>query len=230
MKAVSILFFLQLFLTGCAYIQPAFNPIDHHYYVANTYNKALVVLLPGIGESSEAFVDNGVVKAITECRNDTNIVGVNAYFSYYRKQSVARRIHYDVIEPARQSGIEEIWFMGLSLGGLGTLIHRNSYPQDVSGSILVAPYIGEWEVLSAYLQGEEVDDKERVFAAVWQSIQHDASAISLAYGESDKYSKQHRWLAGYLPRQQVETVEGGHTWNVWKKLWPIILQQSGFCH
>ena len=53
--------------------------------------------------------------------------------------------------------------------------------------------------------------------------------LVLAYGEEDKFNRQHRWLAGMLDSQQVVSGPGNHRWTVWRSLWPEALRRSGLC-
>ncbi len=219
-------------LAACTYIKPTSKPIEHDYFQYDINNKVLVVLLPGIGESPKSFIDHGVVKQIQACRPALNIVGVNAYYSYYRKDIIARRVHYDVILPAREGGVEEVWFMGVSLGGLGTLFHRQSYPQDMDAGILMAPYLGDADEFSMFLNGKMENGNKDKFVDLWQTLKENAEGppeLTMAYGKSDTYSKQQAWLASMMPNDRVVIRKGGHLWTVWEKLWPEVLLRSGFC-
>ena len=98
----------------------------------------------------------------------------------------------------------------------------------------MAPYIGEWDELSVYLTGDE-NLRETInpkFIQMWDGLTDIAQtdpAITLAFGENDKFNKQLRWLASLLDESKVVETPGGHNWTVWKKLWPETLRRSGLC-
>lgn len=197
-------------------------------------SKSLVILLPGIGDKPESFVENGAVAKILECNSNTSIVGVEAHFGYYKEKAFVQRLKQDVIEPAIKKGINNIWLMGISLGGFGSLLYREDYPQDIKGVVILAPYLGKDKSLEAYLS-QQKDSKhfpDEGRQAFWQYLEKTAQlqpSISLAYGLSDKFAPLNSWLAKQLPQNQVVTQKGRHNWRTWKALWPEVLQKSGFC-
>ncbi len=145
-------------VSACYYLQRAEVPIasDYYRYSDDTSNRTLVILLPGIGESVLQFQQYGVVEQIASCQSRANILGVEAHYSYYQQQLITERLHEDVILPARERGIESIWLVGISMGGFGSLLYREAYPDDLEGIIVMAPYLGEWPALNLFLskQGE----------------------------------------------------------------------------
>jgi hypothetical protein len=53
-------------------------------------------------------------------------------------------------------------------------------------------------------------------------------AIHLGYGMSDRYAAASAMLAARLPAGQVVTIDGGHDWGTWLKLWQLMLDQGLF--
>lgn len=204
------------------------------YYHYQASNSTLVVLLHGRGGKAQNFVSYGAVDQIAACQPDANIVGVDSGFAYYRERIIAERLREDVIRPAREAGIRQVWLLGISMGGLGSLVYRQRYRDDIEAVILMAPYLGEWDELSVYANNPQLarDSGDADFIEVWDGITGipaDDPAITLAFGEQDNDNQQHLWLAGLLDEDRVVSGPGGHNWYSWKKLWPEALRHSGLC-
>lgn len=234
-RLISLALLLTVSLVaGCAFLRPADIPMSSQYYNYQAKNTTLIVLLHGRGGSAENFVRYGAVEQIAACRPDANIVGVNSYFAYYRERIIEERLREDVIQPALEAGIRQIWLLGISMGGLGSLVYRHRYNGDIEAVILMAPYLGEWDELDTYLQSPQraVASIDPDFFEIWESIKStgaDEPAITLAFGEDDENNNQHRWLASLLDEKRVFSMPGGHKWTTWKKLWPEALKRSGLC-
>jgi pimeloyl-ACP methyl ester carboxylesterase len=202
-----------------------------HYQEANT---TLVVLLHGLGGGAANFVTYGTVAEILDCRPDANLYGANSHFGYYRERVLIERLHADIIQPARAAGIDRIWFLSVSLGGMGSLIYQSEHPEDIEGMILMAPFLGDWDELEAYIEDPLNDNasSEAAFVKVWRNLDSQQSLqamLTLAYGEDDSMNRQHQWLASLLAENRVIAASGEHDWAVWQKLWPQALQRSGLC-
>ncbi|MDH3759437.1 MAG: alpha/beta hydrolase [Gammaproteobacteria bacterium] len=219
---------------GCALLRPAAIPMTSQYYHYQESSSKLVVLLHGRGGSAGNFVKNGVVEQIRACQPEASIVGVDSYFAYYRERIIEERLREDVIKPALDAGVEQIWLLGVSVGGLGSLVYRLRYTDDIEAIILMAPYLGEWDELSVYAEDPQLAQAtgDPDFIEIWDSvidIPLDKPAITLAFGALDDNNRQHRWLAGLLDESRVVSGPGGHNWSSWKKLWPEALRRSGLC-
>ena len=223
-----------LFSTGCSFSRPTTTPVEHQYFNYDESNTTLVLLLPGIGDLPNNYVKQGTVKQIIECRPDVNVIGVDLHFGYYKKDIISKRLHDEIIRPAKTAGIKQIWLMGISMGGLGSLIYRQAHPDDIHAVILMAPYLGDRDDLTLYQQNPEQARKtvSPKLMRLWDGLKAsatDAPPITLAMGDNDSFQKQHRWLAGLIGNNQTVTAPGKHKWKVWKKLWPRALQLGGLC-
>ena len=225
---------VALLVSSCAYIYPASKPIPGKYYHHNDSNSTLVVLLPGFGDSPSSFTKQGTVEQILACQPNSNILGIDSHFGYFRTSTIVKRLHEDIIKPANDAGLQNIWLLGVSMGGLGSLLYQQQYPDKVEAVVVMAPYIGEWDELSVYLTGDENLRKtiNPQFIQLWDGLADIARtdpAITLAFGENDKFNKQLRWFASLLDESKVVETPGGHSWTVWDKLWPETLRRSGLC-
>jgi len=113
--------------------------------------RRLVVVLPGRGDDLSALRESGVVEAIQDAWPDTEVVLAELTMRYYMDGQAPRRLHDEIIVPGRQRGFREIWLVGASLGGMGTLLYDRAYPDSLDGMILLAPFLGERAILEEIL-------------------------------------------------------------------------------
>lgn len=227
--------FLFLFLGGCFGIAPTEEPLP----VIETRSESarhdtLVVMLPGRGDRADTFIREGFEQAGRQHGFDT--VATDAHFGYYMKRSLLPRLHEDVVVPAREAGYTNIWFLGISMGGFGSLLYAAENPGQVDGIILLAPFLGDekgideiaasggleqWDAGSSRLKDYEV--------GVWEWLRDADTPVILGFGESDGMADGYRRiLADVLDPSRVYTIEGGHTWTAWKPLWEEIAAELEF--
>jgi pimeloyl-ACP methyl ester carboxylesterase len=225
---------IVLLVSNCVFLKPASTPIPSKYYNYSDSNSTLVLLLPGFGDSPTSFIKHGTVEQIMACRPNSNILGVDSHFAYFRNSTLVERLHEDIIKPAKDADMQKIWLMGVSMGGLGSLLYQQQFPDEIEAVVVMAPYIGEWDELTAYRTGQE-NSRESInpkFIKLWDGLTNislNNPAITLAFGENDKAHKQLRWFANLLDESKVVRAPGGHSWTVWNKLWPETLKRSGLC-
>jgi pimeloyl-ACP methyl ester carboxylesterase len=84
----------------------------------------------------EGFVGgNGTAEAF-------DVVVVGPEFGDYVSGTFAERLRAEVIEPAQARGYDDIWLLGVSIGGFGSLLYAGEFPADIRGIVLLAPYLG----------------------------------------------------------------------------------------
>jgi pimeloyl-ACP methyl ester carboxylesterase len=225
---------IAVLASGCVYFKTASTPVPSEYFNYDESNSTLVLLLPGLGESPSNFVKHGAVHQIIACQPKANIIGIDSHFAYYHNASIVTRLREDIIVPARQAGVRKIWLLGISLGGMASLLYWQQYPDEIAAVIVMAPYLGEWDELELYLNDRNrfLESSNKDFLDLWDGLTNppvSVPEITLAYGETDKFNQQQRWLAGLLDRDKVITTAGGHRWTVWQTLWPEALRRSGLC-
>jgi pimeloyl-ACP methyl ester carboxylesterase len=204
-------------------------------------DRIMLVMLPGAQDRPQDFAEQGFIHAIRKRQLPVDVVAVDAHLGYYLQRTVIERLTGDVIAPARAKGYSRIWLMGISLGGLGSLIYARARNSGIEGVILIAPFLGTRgtvaEVvraggLSQWQPGEIApDDDERMLLAWLKSYQPDDPSlpkIYLGYGTRDRFAPASIVLAERLPGRRVATVEGGHDWPTWINLWNKLLEQDLF--
>ncbi len=202
-------------------------------------NENLIVLLPGITDQLTAYEKRGFVDALRSRGLAIDLIAVDAHFGYYKDRSVVERLKIDVIIPAKAQGYDEIWLLGVSLGGFGSLLYSLHYPHDVKGMLILAPFLGEPELINEISEAggpanwqpgalsEEVGMRELwAWLKGYYNNSNDLPLLYLGYGRSDKFKVPNSLLANLLPSDQVCVTSGGHNWRTWRRLWDKALDDG----
>ena len=213
---------------GCA-SGPAREPPLHTVQVGDR-NDTLVVMLPGIKDRAERFLVAGFVgdDAAAEA---FDVLVVEPQMSDYVRGTLVERLRAEVIGPARARGYDEIWLLGVSIGGYGSLLYANEFPADIQGIVLLSPYLGGRGVPRAITAAGGLDDwrattHERPFLDGWRALkgltERSDTTILLGFGGQDRLAETYAPLLEALPRSQIYTADGGHEWTTWTPLWQEI--------
>jgi pimeloyl-ACP methyl ester carboxylesterase len=255
--ALSSLLLAAVLFSGC--YPPTKVPIDTIRYDAGNIKgpRLLFVFLHGNGDRNSVFDKEGFVGAVRARGLPVDMISVDAHIGYYANGTILTRLNTDVIGPARAKGYEHIWLIGNSLGGVGSLSYAREHPDEISGIVLLGPFLGErsligeirragglpqWkpgEVLSKTWEDDEKRTwiwlKERGVRGQFRASEKDCTKkqgcvpkIYLGYGTNDRFNYAQDFLAALLPPEQVIAIDGGHDWSTWKKLWDRFLDQNIF--
>ncbi|HLT38875.1 MAG TPA: alpha/beta hydrolase [Enhygromyxa sp.] len=216
------------------------SPIPTIGYPNHEPARTLVVMLPGAGDRVGVFDEHGFVTAMRDSGMTVDVLEVDAHFGYYKTRTLLERIEQDVLAPNRDK-YDELWLVGISLGGFGALLTAWTYPEDVDGMILMAPYMGRRKTLNtiskaggleAWQPPATVDREDGWDIELWRMLKQIAEAdgvgkpkLYLMYGEDDFGARAHDMLAAALPASQVRRIPGGHAWTTWEALWLAFVQE-----
>jgi pimeloyl-ACP methyl ester carboxylesterase len=226
-----------LLLAGCAHLRPATAPMRTVAYREGDSARTLIVLLPGRRDSPEDFGRFDFPALAARAGVVADMVAVDAHLGYYYHRTIVERLHEDVIAPARKR-YARIWLAGISIGGTGSLLYAAEHPQNVDGILLLAPYLGEKDLIDEVaaaggLRGWSpparlAPDDFQLQLWVWLKSYFDRSEnrppLYLGYGRSDSFARADGLLGGALPPGHVLTAPGGHDWRTWKELWKLFLR------
>jgi pimeloyl-ACP methyl ester carboxylesterase len=196
--------------------------------------------MPGLGDTPDAFFDHGFVHDAVRASDRCDLVAVDAHLGYYTSGTLRERIGRDVLLVAHARGYREIWMVGISLGGLGSLLVARDQPELVDGVVLLAPYLGDERIVRSVIdagglgrwQPPEVRQPTSVSqytAALWSWLRgyvdrpSEMPALYLGYGTEDRLAPAARALAAVMPPSHVLTTSGGHDWGTWRILWRSLL-------
>jgi pimeloyl-ACP methyl ester carboxylesterase len=197
----------------------------------------LFVFLPGRGDRAEVYRREGFATPLGEYGVVAEAVAVDLHVGYYVNRTAHLRLHGDVIAPARVRGVRQVWLVGVSMGGTGSLVYDRYYPGEVTGTVLLAPFLGDEKVIDeiAAAGGLARWEPRMPLAAddwardIWSRLRRSptpaqpAPRLLLAYGTRDSLAPANRLLAVTLPAERVFTADGGHDWRTWGKLWRAML-------
>jgi len=201
-------------------------------YPGMTGKRSFVVLLPGFGGKGSHYETQGFLEEVWERGFEATMEIVDVKPTLYLGGRVVELLKTEVIEPAKAEGFEDIYLVGISMGGHGVLLYATAYPEDVAGIVILAPFI------SGDVASEAIDEaggletwEDCPFLAwtyacnLWKSLKvyvsdpRNQRKVVLGFGTEDRYVDQCRILAEVLLPEQVFTVSGEHDWATWKKLW-----------
>ena len=196
----------------------------------------LIVFLPGLRDLPSDFVAEGFVQAVRQRQLDADITLLDAHVGYYNERQIVNRLHSEVIAPARAQGYERIWLVGISLGGLGSLLYSQAHPQAITGFYAMAPYLGEKalvkEVVDAGLAQWRPSEPAQLGGEAWGLAQAYLNSTPglpqayIGYGESDRFAQANALFATALPPGHRYVAEGGHDWRAWSALWTQFLDSG----
>ncbi|WP_133478633.1 alpha/beta fold hydrolase [Cognatilysobacter segetis] len=190
----------------------------------------LVVVLPGRRDRLESLRRSGVGEAIQRVWPDADVLFAELSMPHYVDRSAARRLHDEVLMPARRRAYTEIWLVGASLGGMGELLYDRMYPGQVDGMVLLAPYTGERAIhdeiraaggLRQWMPRPGGDEADAWQSELWSHLQTWAREpertrnVWLAYGDNDYLREGMPLVADLLPADHVRVVPGKHAWSTW---------------
>lgn len=229
---------LFLLLQSCT--PPTKVPVEVLWYRQNdpARSHCLFIFLPGRGDRGMDFARKNFIEAVRKKAFPADILAADLHFGYYREGTALMRLKDDIVDPAKEEGYAHLWLVGVSAGGLASLIHAFKNPGDITGMVLLGPFLGEDEIIQEiesaggirrWYPGDIRDDDYQ--RKLWRGIQNYARSdtrspvIYLGYGKSDRLSHSHDLLSTALPPERVFTIEGGHDWGTWKKLFDGILER-----
>ena len=221
-------------------------PIDAIHYDAKgaKTSRILIIFLPGSGDSITVFQKKDIIDAVRERGLPIDMIAVNAHVGYYMNWSLLTRLKEDVIDPARGSGYNHIWLVGDSMGAYGAISYAKQYPDDITGVVLLGPFLGNEELIAEIKQAGGLqawrpgavreNPREEWERGIWTWLGDSRLAnrryqgMYLGYGHNDRFSYAQDYLASLLPPEQVISIDGGHNWSTWEKIWGMLLDRNIF--
>lgn len=228
-------------VVSCASFGNSELPLTTYKIPSGSKTQNLLVMFPGINSPGTDFIEHGFVQMFQQKYSNVDITLVDTRIAYISAGNIAERIHKEIILPAIREGYKNIWFVGVSLGGLSAITHNRDFAGNINGVVLIAPYLGAQYKIEDLLAHEpplvwsqQRDKSMDKTIRLWRYLisetqnQKNKMRLFLAYGDSDRFSDLHRFLASLLNENNVFIEKGGHNWTVWKKLWKTLLEEKVF--
>ncbi len=198
--------------------------------------KDLFVFFPGRRGTVDDFERYGYVEVLHEQLPTADSISVDARMGYYRNRTIVERVKTDALDAVDYNKYRRVYLVGTSMGGMGALLTANEYPEQVSGILLIAPFIGYDEILDEITAAGGLNKWEPSTIGkrdwqreIWELIKQGVEGrsklppITLAYGRDDYLGQAHRLLAEALPPEQVIVMPGEHINADFIKLWSRLL-------
>ncbi len=232
----AVCFLLSITLGGCAAWRSIDGPMGllNDVLACKLQPETLIVMLPGAYDVPQDFVDQGFVSAVRKQRIDADIQIVDAHIRYYTNQQIVKRLEDEVVAPAKAKGYKHLWFVGISLGGYGTLLYTAQNPSVVDGFFTMAPYMGTKDIpedieRQGGLKRWSTQVTGNMDIDLWNSLKSyiDPPAsfpqAFIGFGLSDRFALPNSLFAAVLPKGRSFPISGGHDWATWKQLWDQFL-------
>ena len=231
-------------LSCCAINRSALVPVPTIAYPNRSEGRApaLIVLLPGRHSRGGDFDRKRFVDMVRERGIDADLVEADLHLGYYRDGTSSTRLWDDIVAPARASGYERIWVVGISLGGSGAIGLAREHPEALTGVVLLSPFLGPPGMLETIQAAGGLHDWEPDPAAApgslkwfieqnWDFLRMRGAtdggrpALYLGYGRDEPMSPSLDLLAEALPEGHVIRLPGEHRWSTWQALWGEMLSR-----
>jgi pimeloyl-ACP methyl ester carboxylesterase len=243
----SILVAVAILLPHCAGNRPELVPVPTIAYPHRPVGRApaLIVLLPGRRSRSGDFDRERFVDMVRERGIDADLIEADLHVGYYQDGTYSTRLWDDIVVPARASGYERIWIVGISLGGSGAIGFAREHPEAITGVVLLSPYLGPPEMVATIRAAGGVREWRPDPSAAtgsfqwfieqnWDFLRKGGATdggqptLFLGYGRDEPMDPSFELLAESLPAGHVVRVPGGHRWNTWQALWKEMLSRHVF--
>ncbi len=213
---------------------PAKAPLKTTMHEGADDTRTLVVMLPGFGAHDTTLDKNGVIPAAREAGLEADILAADLTYGYYISETWEDRMREDVFD-VYASQYDHIWVMGISMGGMGSLLTAKTFAEHVDGVVLFSPFLGRKKTLRAIqeqglerwvapLEDPMWDEALWTHMQQWNRRGFSQPPLFLGHGDKDLGMRNLEWMQGLLPEDRVEVTAGGHTWPVWSELMGVFVR------
>ena len=245
LRYLSLVLLSIFVLIGCGSNGDSSVPLTTQKILSGTKTSNLLIMFPGINSSGSDFIDFGFIEPFQEKYNNVDIILVDTRLAYVEAGNISERIQNEIIVPAYAKGYDNIWLVGVSLGGFSSLLYNRDFAENVNGIVLIAPYLGDLYSVSDLIDHPSpkkwsLDNKNSTDRSIrfWRYLltltkpnkdNELKTDLFIAYGDKDRSSQLHQLLASQIKKENVYINEdGGHNWISWKPLWINMLDHKVF--
>jgi hypothetical protein len=223
-----------LLAVGCytAWVPSEPLPILRLPATGSTPASRLVIVLPGLGEDMADLQRSGIAAAIQRGMPDADVTYALASVRYYFDGGMPRRVHEQVVMPAKARGYREIWLLGASMGGGGVTMYEREYPGEMTGLVLLAPFMGARQVLDEIraagglakwnpgpspeeVTGFNIAREQWRLVQGWSRAPASKRNVWLVCGTQDSLLPASELIAQVLPPDHFFKNQGIHDWTAW---------------
>ena len=222
-------------VTACSFNLNVNNPVDLLWDKTGEKTDRLIIFLPGVYDTAEKFKDEAFFSSARKAGIKADMVSANINVLHLVEEMMVKRIETDVFLYAKNNGYKNIWLVGVSLGGLNSLLFYREHSKNLCGVVTLAPFVANksltkelqdaknikyWKPGS--VENEFVFEQKLHFLWVWlkeQASKNNLDNIYLGFGKQDMHVEGIKLLQNILDKKNIVTVEGGHNWKTGQKIW-----------
>lgn len=233
---------VALLVTACSAGGDITRPIPTRWVPAAQTPHRLVVMLPGRGDDLQSLGKRGIAQTIHRRWPDADVVLTGLTMPFYREGRAAQRLHDEVLAPARPRHYDQVWLVGISLGGMGALLYDRAYPGEIDGMLLISPYLGDKAIYREIQAAGGLDrwqpgpvqtlSEANYQRELWRYIKgwsHEPgrpASVWVAYGDKERFRDRIALLATQLPAGHAFELPGHHNWTLWQPAASMLLEQA----
>lgn len=223
---------LSLIISSCSLFVDVNEPLHLLWDKNGKRTENLIIFLPGLYDSQDKFKKELFFKVAREADIEADLVAVNISVMHLSKKMLSERINKDVLEHIKNDGYKNIWMVGVSIGGLNSLIYLKNHEENICGVVLLAPYLGDerlardmktaggiknWVPIAGKMKDAVDEEVEALW--LWLANKKHLSNVYLGYGKQDNLVAGSLTLETLLNKKNVIAIDGGHDWETGRKIW-----------
>lgn len=237
---------VAVILGGCYFVQSPSRPVPALAVLREEGERqgCLMIFLPGMLDGPDTYLDHGFPQDLLRSGAACDSVAVNLHFRYYGDGGVSEKVWEDVLAPALARGYDEIWIVGVSMGGLGALLTASDHARHVDGIILLSPYLGEESFVQTVIDAGGLAewtppselpsrvDRDNYSLFLWSWLRgyvddpESMPALYLGFANGERLAPAAELLARALPEGHVLQQDGRHGWATWRPLFRELLARA----
>ena len=230
-----LIYVFALFITSYSFNLDVNKPVNLLWDKLEGKSDSLIILLPGVYDTAETFKEEQFFTIVRKAGIKADMVSANIHLWHLVQEMMIERIEKDIFRQVKNKGYKNIWFVGVSLGGLNSLLFYQKYTRDVCGVVVVSPYIAgkgltkelkqaggikNWQPKG--IENKKTIEKRLLLLWVWlqqQDVKNNLNQVFLGYGKQDRHIESIKLFENILNKKNVIKVEGKHDWGTGQKIW-----------
>lgn len=234
MMRVILICIVSLFANSCSHNFDVDKPVDLLWDKNGKKNHNLIIFLPGLYDTADTFKKEKFFAIARKAGIKADMVAASIHIGHLIKEMMLMRIETDIFQHAKDVGYDNIWLVGVSLGGLNSLLFYQKHKKDICGVVVLAPYLADEALTKELQQAGEIKNwqpksaekkvLEQKLQSLWVWLKEQDSKnllkqIFLGYGKQDRYIEAMKILQSTLDKKNITAVEGKHGWIAGRKIW-----------
>lgn len=224
-----------LVFLGCAIATPSDSVLPSKRYAPKRVEQppSEIVFIAGTTDTPRDIERHDVVDTLRHAGIRAPVTVVYHPLPAYIAGRFNDTLHRRLVEERRARGKCRFVWVGFSSGGLAAIEHARTYPEDVDGLILYAPYLGPTRIveeiaaaggLQAWTANEPIEDIE----LAWQWLAgytrgEPRPPLVLMFGSEDLQRTSASVLMEADITREIYVGRGAHGWEAWDPLWKSVV-------